>query len=125
MAFDGSISSSYWCDECIAIFEREKLKGLDPEEMMAGDLREYYPAGALDSPIAQKKPALEPADDPRHPGNHSRYKRYGQKCETLGCERTPGTYWSPYFCQPCNGERLRRITSQLEAIVAKHKEKTS
>lgn len=119
-ASEGSITSTYWCDRCIGFYDEHCLPG---EEIMDGDLRDYYPEGELAGPIVQT-PKLEPADDPRHPGNHSRYKRYGKKCETLDCDRTPGTFWSPYFCQPCNGDRMRRISAQLEALT-KPKEQTS
>lgn len=61
---------------------------------------------------------LEPADDPNHKGNSKRYLKPGKKCATVGCPNTPGTWWSPYWCQPCNGERLRRISGQLNSIMA-------
>ena len=56
---------------------------------------------------------LQPADDPLHPLNGTKY-RSGRAC--VKCGEPAGTAWSPYYCQPCNAERLRRITASLEQI---------
>jgi hypothetical protein len=56
--------------------------------------------------------------DPNDPYNGPAYWT-GRLCIEPGCYRLAGTAWSPHWCQPCNAERMRRITRQLEALHAR------
>lgn len=47
----------------------------------------------------------------------------GKKC-VEGCGRAAGTLWSPYWCHPCNVERMKRIGACLEAEAARYAELT-
>jgi hypothetical protein len=55
---------------------------------------------------------LKPADDPSHENNSPKYHT-GNPCVEKGCERPAGTAWSPYWCQPCNAIRMKRISTHL------------
>jgi hypothetical protein len=35
------------------------------------------------------------------------------------CRNIPGTHWGPFWCGPCNEERLAHISANLAAIEAK------
>ena len=62
-----------------------------------------------------KKKPLEAFEDPNHRGNSTKYHT-GKPCVTPGCLNPAGTAWSPLWCQPCNVDRIRRITRQLEQV---------
>jgi hypothetical protein len=34
------------------------------------------------------------------------------------CRNLPGTQWGPYWCGPCNVERLEHISAQIDNIIA-------
>lgn len=55
--------------------------------------------------------------DPNDPLNASSHHT-GKPCIEKGCTRPAGTYWSPYWCQPCNSQRMARITKALDALLA-------
>lgn len=55
------------------------------------------------------------ADDPNHPNNSARHHTGNLSIE--GCGRPAGTAWSPFWCQPCNAERFRRVDAGLEACM--------
>ena len=59
-------------------------------------------------------------DDPKDPGNGSRY-RTGKTCTCIGCNKPAGTAWSPHWCFKHNVERIRRINRNLEKIYNKEK----
>lgn len=61
---------------------------------------------------------LEAFEDPQHPGNGPEYHT-GRRCITPGCGKDAGTLWSPHWCFECNVERIKRISSSLELIVAR------
>lgn len=54
--------------------------------------------------------------DPSHPGNAPSYHT-GKSCVEEGCERPAGTAWSPWWCQPCNVERMDRIGRNFRSLV--------
>lgn len=54
--------------------------------------------------------------DSDYKGNSSFYHT-GKKCITKGCENPAGTTWSPNWCQPCNADRIDRISTNLKDIV--------
>lgn len=54
--------------------------------------------------------------DPADPANGSEHHT-GKLC-IEGCGRPAGTAWSPYWCQPCNAERMDRVGAQLRALAA-------
>lgn len=56
---------------------------------------------------------MERCEDPADPLNAVEYHT-GKKCIERGCERPAGTAWSPYWCQPCNADRLMHISEVLE-----------
>lgn len=60
---------------------------------------------------------MEAFEDPTHPNNSATYHT-GKRCVEPGCGNPAGTAWSPYWCQPCNTERMRRIGESLRAIQA-------
>lgn len=53
-------------------------------------------------------------DDPQDPLNGPAYQT-GKQC-IEGCGRPAGTAWSPYWCQPCNANRMGRISDSLSAM---------
>lgn len=53
--------------------------------------------------------------DPDHEGNSSKYWT-GKPCIEKGCTNPAGTWWSPYWCFPCNVERMDRLDGQFEQI---------
>lgn len=59
---------------------------------------------------------LEPYQDPKHEWNGAEYLT-GKKC-IEGCGREAGTAWSAHWCQPCNAQRLDKISGQMENILA-------
>lgn len=59
--------------------------------------------------------------DPTHELNGPKYQK-GKPCIEK-CGRVAGTYWSPYWCQPCNVERMDRISASMEGIAARFAEK--
>lgn len=65
---------------------------------------------------------MERFDDPLDPLNGAEHHT-GRPCIEPGCERPAGTWWSPHWCQPCNAERLRRISSHLDDILRRLKKK--
>lgn len=56
---------------------------------------------------------LSPAEDPSHPHNSDAYLT-GSPC--VCCGNPAGTAWSPFWCQSCNAQRLRRIGASFAAI---------
>lgn len=62
-----------------------------------------------DAPIPRYADPRDPFNDPSHLS--------GRTCIEKGCDRPAGTKWSPYWCQPCNAERMDRISKALEAMV--------
>lgn len=56
---------------------------------------------------------MERFEDPHDPLNSDKYHT-GKKCIEKGCQNLAGTHWSKYWCQPCNAQRLTRITNNLE-----------
>ena len=58
-----------------------------------------------------------PHRDPDHPHNSSAHHT-GKNCIEQ-CGRPAGTWWSPLWCQPCNADRLGRISGQLGVISAR------
>jgi hypothetical protein len=60
---------------------------------------------------------MDAFEDPNNPGNGPEYHT-GKDCIEPGCNNPAGTAWSPWWCFKCNVERIRRISGQLEAIVA-------
>lgn len=58
----------------------------------------------------------DPCADPIHPGNSPKHLT-GKLCIEK-CGRPAGTAWSPYWCQPCNAERIRRVNAGLAAAMA-------
>lgn len=59
-------------------------------------------------------------EDPSHPGNSPMYQT-GMTCVVKGCDKPAGTWWSPYWCFEHNVERIRRISANLDDIIAKAK----
>ena len=57
----------------------------------------------------------ESYQDPDHPWNGAEWQT-GQPCIERGCTRPAGTAWSPYWCQPCNVERMDRISAGFEKV---------
>jgi len=53
----------------------------------------------------------DPENDANGPEHHT-----GGPCIESGCDRQAGTAWSPYWCQPCNAERMDRISRNLSEI---------
>lgn len=60
-------------------------------------------------------------ENPSDPGN-SPIHLTGKLCIEHGCKRPAGTAWSPYWCQPCNAARMKRIDAGLRAAMAKFDE---
>ena len=56
-------------------------------------------------------------EDPDHAGNGPEHHT-GEPCVEQGCERPAGTWWSPLWCHECNVVRMRRISRNLEGILA-------
>jgi hypothetical protein len=52
--------------------------------------------------------------DSTHKLNGPKYQT-GKPCIEK-CGRIAGTYWSPYWCQPCNVKRMDRISASLKRI---------
>lgn len=61
--------------------------------------------------------ALEPHRDPEHPHNSAEHHT-GQMCVEK-CGRPAGTAWSPYWCQPCNAERIDRILERFARLTGR------
>ena len=59
---------------------------------------------------------MEPYDDPKNYLNSRKYHT-GKKCIEDGCSGMAGTAWSPYWCQPCNAKRMRRIDLTLQKLL--------
>lgn len=59
---------------------------------------------------------MERYEDANDPLNAMKYHT-GKLC-IEGCKRPAGTAWSPFWCQPCNAERMNRITSYLQGVAA-------
>lgn len=59
---------------------------------------------------------MEPCEDPMHPGN-SPVHQTGKRCIEPGCAGPAGTAWSPYWCQPCNAVRIKRISDNLALMI--------
>lgn len=57
--------------------------------------------------------ALPAYADPNHPGNSPEH-RTGKPC--IDCGEPAGTYWGPYWCQPCNVKRMERIDRSFADI---------
>lgn len=55
--------------------------------------------------------------DLNHFGNSEKY-RSGRVCIESGCKNPAGTYWSPYWCVPCNIKRMDRVTQSLNELVS-------
>jgi hypothetical protein len=66
---------------------------------------------------------LMPADDPNYEGNSPKYHT-GKLC-IEGCGRPAGTVWSPYWCQQCNAQRLRRISKGFEDCLKQFEKESS
>jgi hypothetical protein len=49
-----------------------------------------------------------------------------KKCAECGCKITAENKgdWSPYFCKPCDKERVERVSKQMAEIVKQMAEKT-
>lgn len=62
--------------------------------------------------------------DPNDAGNSSAYHT-GKPCIEKGCSNPAGTYWSEFWCQEHNAERLERITKNLEDEIAYRRGKAS
>ena len=60
---------------------------------------------------------MKPWLDPNHRGNGSEH-RTGRKCIEPGCDHPAGTWWSPLWCQPCNGKRIEQIDAQMKDLLA-------
>ncbi len=63
------------------------------------------------------KQRLEAFEDPLHEGNSHKHHT-GKACREVGCVNPAGTAWSPYWCFEHNVARLKRISAQLDDIVA-------
>lgn len=50
---------------------------------------------------------------------HICQKPSGYTCIEPGCQSPAGTWWTPYWCPPCDEERIDRITAQIEDLVEK------
>lgn len=59
---------------------------------------------------------MKPHQDPNDPANGPKYHT-GKPC-IEGCGRPAGTYWSKYWCQPCNAKRMDSISASLESMLA-------
>lgn len=55
----------------------------------------------------------DPWRDPSHPGNGSEHLTGEPR---IDCYRPAGTAWSHLWCQPCNAERIDRISARLERL---------
>jgi len=60
---------------------------------------------------------MERFEDPSDPLNGQQHHT-GKTCIEHGCENPAGTHWSPYWCQPCNMKRMRRIDNGLKSALA-------
>ena len=60
--------------------------------------------------MSDDKPARH--KDPNDPLNSVQHHT-GKPCIERGCTRPAGTAWSPYWCQPCNADRLNHISNVL------------
>ncbi len=58
---------------------------------------------------------MRPYENPNDEGN-SCYYHTGKLC-IEGCGRPAGTGWSPHWCQPCNTERINRISAKFDDIL--------
>jgi hypothetical protein len=63
-------------------------------------------------------------EDPSDPLNGPEYHT-GKACIEPGCKRQAGTAWSPYWCQPCNAERMNRISQSLNGMLKEMNERTA
>lgn len=52
--------------------------------------------------------------NPDDPLNGKEYHT-GKLC-IEGCGRLAGTHWSKLWCQPCNAERMKRISSSFGSL---------
>jgi hypothetical protein len=59
---------------------------------------------------------VERYEDPADALNGPKYHT-GKTCIERGCDNPTGTHWSPFWCQPCNANRLKRIGAALEREV--------
>jgi hypothetical protein len=55
---------------------------------------------------------MERYEDPGDEANSAIFHS-GGPCIERGCERPAGTAWSPFWCQPCNAARMRRIGASM------------
>lgn len=65
-----------------------------------------------------KGPSMKPTEDPHHEGNSAKYHT-GKRCIVKGCTELAGTWWGPSWCMRHNHERLERIGSNLDSMIAK------
>lgn len=78
----------------------------------------------MDSPTPPAGPAANddgehPYRDPNHALNGPEYLS-GRTCVERGCGRPAGTFWSPFWCQPCNATRMDRIGAFIEFEAARY-----
>lgn len=59
-----------------------------------------------------------PSDSLNGPEYHT-----GKVCIMKGCDKPAGTAWSPFWCQPCNADRMRRIGNFLETETERYEGK--
>ena len=62
-----------------------------------------------------------PFEDLEHYGNSCFYHT-GHRCETEGCERVAGTFWSARWCSRCNIQRTRQLKLILMRLTRIHSE---
>ena len=60
---------------------------------------------------------MERYEDRDDPGNSAEYHT-GEDCIERDCDNPAGTAWSPKWCFGCNRARMRRITEELENLIA-------
>ena len=58
-------------------------------------------------------------ENPDDPLNGPKYHS-GKPCYTKGCTNPSGTAWSPFWCQSCNADRMKRIGNFLETETARY-----
>lgn len=75
-------------------------------------MSENYPR---DRPTrAEVELLMAKCQDPNDPLNGPEHHT-GKLC-VEGCGRPAGTAWSPHWCQPCNAERMDRISRNLRRM---------